>query len=47
MLRDFQRRFGKVEEVEESTEKDMIYGTFYEVDKSGEKVKGDNITTVR
>jgi trigger factor len=39
-VRDFQRRFGKSEEVEESTMQDMIYGTFYEVDKSGQRVKG-------
>ncbi len=39
-VRDFQRRFGKSEEVDVVTEKDMIYGTFHEVDKSGEKVKG-------
>ena len=37
---DFKRRFGKSEEVETTTEQDMIYGTFYEVDKTGNKVEG-------
>lgn len=39
-VRDFQRRFGQSEEVEVSTIKDMIYGTFYEVDKAGKRVDG-------
>ncbi|MEZ4720543.1 MAG: trigger factor [Flavobacteriales bacterium] len=39
-VRDFQRRFGKSEEVDKVTEKDMIYGTFYELDKNGEKKAG-------
>ena len=37
-VKDFQRRFGQSEEVDEATEKDMIYGTFYQVDKAGNKV---------
>lgn len=39
-VRDFQRRHGKSEEVEETTEKDMIYGSFYELDKSGSRKEG-------
>tara|TARA_B110000046_G_scaffold79900_1_gene88040 strand:- start:2201 stop:3607 length:1407 start_codon:yes stop_codon:yes gene_type:complete len=39
-VRDFQRRFGQSEEVEVVSEKDMIYGTFYQVDKEGKKVEG-------
>lgn len=39
-VRDFQRRHGNSEEVETTTEKDMIYGSFYELDKSGERKEG-------
>jgi trigger factor len=39
-VRDFQRRFGKSEEVDAVGEKDMIYGSFYELDKSGERKVG-------
>jgi trigger factor len=39
-VRDFQRRYGKSEEKEEVTEKDMIYGVFYELDKDGTRKQG-------
>jgi trigger factor len=47
-VRDFQRRFGKSDEVDKTTEKDMIYGTIYELDKSGNRKDGGvhNHTTV-
>ncbi|GAB5539546.1 MAG: trigger factor [Salibacteraceae bacterium] len=47
-VQDFQRRYGKSEDVEVATEKDMIYGTFYECDKAGKRVEGGkhNHTTV-
>jgi trigger factor len=39
-VRDFQRRYGKSEEKDEVTEKDMIYGTFFELDKDGKRKEG-------
>lgn len=39
-VRDFQRRYGKSEEVDVTTEKDMIYGSFYELDKNGNRKEG-------
>lgn len=47
-VRDFQRRFGKSEEVDEVTVKDMIYGTLYETDKAGKRKEGGkhNHTTI-
>jgi len=39
-VRDFQRRYGKSEEVDVTTEKDMIYGSFYELDKNGSRKEG-------
>jgi trigger factor len=34
-VRDFQRRFGQSEDVDKSTDKDMIYGTFFAQNKDG------------
>ena len=47
-VRDFQRRYGKSEEVDEVTEKDMIYGTLWELDKDGNRKEGGvhNHTTI-
>lgn len=39
-FRDFQRRYGDSHEVEVVSEKDMIYGTFRELDKAGERKEG-------
>lgn len=39
-VRDFQRRYGKSEEKDEVAEKDMIYGTFWELDKEGKRKEG-------
>lgn len=45
---DYQRRHGQSEEVEIATEADMIYGSLYELDKSGNRKTGGvhNHTTV-
>ncbi len=47
-VEDFQRRFGKSEDVDQVTEEDMVYSTFYECDKSGSRKEGGkhNHTTV-
>lgn len=45
---DFQRRFGKSEEVDVVGATDMIYGTLFECDKSGKRMEGGvhNHTTI-